>query len=46
MAVNNEILEIKNIILSTVDCEKIYLFGSCAYETPGTGSDYDFLCSG
>jgi predicted nucleotidyltransferase len=39
---NNEIQSMKNIILKTVDCEKIYLFGSYAYGTPREGSDYDF----
>jgi predicted nucleotidyltransferase len=39
---NTEILEIKDIILKTVDCEKIYLFGSYAYGTPTDTSDYDF----
>jgi predicted nucleotidyltransferase len=43
--VNDEILAIKNSILKTVggNCEKIILFGSYAYGTPGTGSDYDIF---
>jgi predicted nucleotidyltransferase len=40
--VNNEITAIKDIILNTVDCERIYLFGSYAYGTPHKESDYDF----
>jgi predicted nucleotidyltransferase len=40
--INEEILRIKNIILDTVDCEKIFLFGSYAYGTPTADSDYDF----
>ena len=42
---NNEISAIKNSILKTVgnNCEKIILFGSYAYGTPRTGSDYDFF---
>ena len=42
--VNDEILTIKDNILSTVGdhCEKIFLFGSYAYGTPGKNSDYDF----
>jgi predicted nucleotidyltransferase len=41
--VNDEILAIKNSILKTVgkNCERIILFGSYAYGTPGKGSDYD-----
>ena len=41
-AVNSEIRAIKEVILQTVDCERIYLFGSYAYGTPGNESDYDF----
>jgi predicted nucleotidyltransferase len=41
-AVNSEIRAIKEVILKTVDCERIYLFGSYAYGTPGNESDYDF----
>jgi predicted nucleotidyltransferase len=39
---NSEIQAVKDIILKTVDCEKIYLFGSFAYGTPQKNSDYDF----
>ena len=41
--INDEVLAIKDSILSTVggDCEKIILFGSHAYGTPGKDSDYD-----
>ena len=41
--INDEIIAIKNSILQTVgsDCEKIILFGSHAYGTPGEDSDYD-----
>jgi len=41
--IDSEILAIKDSILSTVgnDCERIILFGSYAYGTPGKGSDYD-----
>ena len=38
---NNEILAVKDIILESVDCEKIYLFGSYAYGTQRDESDYD-----
>jgi predicted nucleotidyltransferase len=43
--INNEILTIKDNILSTVGetCEKIILFGSYAYGTPHKDSDYDFF---
>jgi HEPN domain-containing protein len=41
MEMNDEILAIKDIILKTVDCEKVYLFGSYAYGTPREDSDYD-----
>jgi len=42
--INNQIIAIKNNILSTVGdgCEKIFLFGSYAYGTPRKDSDYDF----
>ena len=40
--VNNEILAVKDIILETVDCEKIYLFGSYSNNTQREDSDYDF----
>ena len=39
--INSEILAVKDIILKTVDCEKIYLFGSYANNTQRAGSDYD-----
>jgi len=39
---NSEILKVKNIILKTIDCEKIYLFGSYANNTQRENSDYDF----
>jgi predicted nucleotidyltransferase len=42
MIINDEIIAIKNIILENADCERIYLFGSYAYGTPGKDSDYDF----
>ena len=38
---NSEILAVKDIILKTVDCEKIYLFGSFANNTQQEGSDFD-----
>jgi predicted nucleotidyltransferase len=41
--VNADILEIKDKILSSVDCQKIFLFGSYAYGTPRADSDYDFF---
>jgi predicted nucleotidyltransferase len=43
--VNDEILAIKNSILKTVgeNCERIILFGSHAYGTPGKDSDYDIF---
>ncbi|GHU76444.1 hypothetical protein FACS189461_4010 [Spirochaetia bacterium] len=40
--VNDEIVAIKDIIVQCVECEKIYLFGSYAYDTPHKDSDYDF----
>ena len=39
--ISNEILAIKDIILKTVDCDKIYLFGSFADNTQKENSDYD-----
>jgi len=41
--INDELLAIKDSILQTVgnDCERIILFGSYAYGTPGKDSDYD-----
>ena len=43
--INNDIIAIKDNILNTVGetCEKIILFGSHAYGTPGKDSDYDFF---
>jgi predicted nucleotidyltransferase len=43
MQISDEILRIKETILKTTDCEKIYLFGSRAYGTPNKDSDYDFF---
>ncbi|WP_434565197.1 nucleotidyltransferase domain-containing protein [Thermoanaerobacterium thermosaccharolyticum] len=41
---NKDELEIiKNLILSNIDADKIYLFGSYAYGTPSEESDYDIL---
>jgi predicted nucleotidyltransferase len=37
-----EIREITEVIKETVDCEKIYLFGSYAYGEPNEDSDLDF----
>ena len=42
MEVNSEILKIKDGILSAVNVEKLYLFGSYANGTPNENSDYDF----
>jgi predicted nucleotidyltransferase len=41
--INDELRAIKDSILKTVggDCERIILFGSHAYGTPGKDSDYD-----
>ena len=38
----NEIKAVTEIIKETVDCEKIYLFGSYAYGEPNGDSDLDF----
>ena len=38
----NEIRAITEVIKETVDCEKIYLFGSYAYGEPHKDSDLDF----
>ena len=38
----NEIKAITEVIKETVDCEKIYLFGSYAYGEPDKDSDLDF----
>ncbi|RJE46633.1 MULTISPECIES: nucleotidyltransferase domain-containing protein [unclassified Dehalobacter] len=37
-----EIMAIAETIMNTVDCEKIYLFGSFAYGEPHKDSDLDF----
>ena len=37
-----EINLLKDTILKSTDCEKIYLFGSRAYGNPNKDSDYDF----
>ncbi|MCL2019505.1 MAG: nucleotidyltransferase domain-containing protein [Oscillospiraceae bacterium] len=42
MVPNEEILKIKDSILSAVDVEKLYLFGSYANGTQNENSDYDF----
>jgi len=42
MSINDEILKIKDAIVSAVEVEKLYLFGSYAYGTPHENSDYDF----
>jgi predicted nucleotidyltransferase len=38
----DEIKAITDVIKETVDCEKIYLFGSYAYGKPNEDSDFDF----
>jgi predicted nucleotidyltransferase len=42
MLKQKEIEAITEIIKETVECEKIYLFGSYAYGTPTKDSDLDF----
>ena len=42
MRMENEIRAIAEKIRDTVDCEKIYLFGSYAYGEPHQDSDLDF----
>lgn len=42
MITNEEILKIKDAIISAVDVERLYLFGSYAYGIPHKDSDYDF----
>jgi predicted nucleotidyltransferase len=42
MQASPEIMKIADKIKATVECEKIYLFGSFAYGTPSEDSDYDF----
>ncbi|MDR1323265.1 MAG: nucleotidyltransferase domain-containing protein [Candidatus Margulisbacteria bacterium] len=41
--VNADILNIKDKILASVNCQKIILFGSYAYGIPRADSDYDFF---
>ena len=40
--IRKEIDLIVGSIRKTVDCERIYLFGSYAYGEPAEGSDLDF----
>ncbi|MDR1961583.1 MAG: nucleotidyltransferase domain-containing protein [Gracilibacteraceae bacterium] len=42
MTAQNEIAAITEAIMASVDCEKIYLFGSYAYGEPNADSDLDF----
>ena len=42
MFINEEIEQIKNIIVNTIPLEKLYLFGSYANGTQREDSDYDF----
>ncbi|MCL2634738.1 MAG: nucleotidyltransferase domain-containing protein [Oscillospiraceae bacterium] len=42
MVTNTDITKIKDGILSAIDVEKLYLFGSYANGTPNEDSDYDF----
>ncbi|MDR1453550.1 MAG: nucleotidyltransferase domain-containing protein [Candidatus Margulisbacteria bacterium] len=42
IAINDEILAVKDSILKSVSAERIYLFGSYAYGVPHADSDYDF----
>ena len=42
MKLNGEIEKIRDAIISAVEVEKLYLFGSYAYGTPTEDSDYDF----
>jgi len=41
MIMSEEIIRIKDAIVSAVPTEKIFLFGSYAYGTPNEDSDYD-----
>jgi predicted nucleotidyltransferase len=41
MVMSDEIIRIKDAIISAVPTEKIFLFGSYAYGTPGEDSDFD-----
>ena len=40
-AIQAEIDKLKELIINAVPVEQIYLFGSCAYGTPGKDSDID-----
>jgi len=40
---DKEIIEISETIKSAIQAERIYLFGSHAYGTPNTDSDFDFF---
>lgn len=42
MQKQDEIKAITKVIIDSVDCEKIYLFGSFAYGEPNQDSDLDF----
>jgi predicted nucleotidyltransferase len=42
MVTNEKITKIKDAIISAVDVEKLYLFGSYVYGTPNKDSDFDF----
>ena len=42
MVITDEIVKIKDTIISAVPVEKLYLFGSFANGTPNENSDYDF----
>jgi len=42
MTLPSEIEKIRDVIVSTIPLEKLYLFGSYAYGTPTEDSDYDF----
>ena len=39
--INAEIQEVAKLIINSVACVKIYLFGSYAYGTPNSASDFD-----
>ena len=41
MVMSEELIRIKDAIVSAVPTEKIFLFGSYAYGTPNKDSDYD-----
>ena len=42
MTINQEIMGMADAIRQAVPVERIYLFGSHAYGSPGENSDYDF----